>query len=376
MLLPVEIAAGTVLGAGPAAALPAATATPSEALEATLLPALARAPCLVSFSGGRDSSTVLALATRAARRSGLPDPVPATIRVPTAPLSHEASWQELVVRHLRLGDWHRLEFADELDLVGPVARGVLDRHGLLWPFNAHFHVPLLEAARGGALLTGIGGDELFQGVTRPRTLTVLTARTRPRRSDVRSIALDLAPLAVRRAWLERSEPALPWLTTAGRAAVRAATAEQAAAEPLGLRRRLRHLHSLRYLGVGVGALALLAAETDCDIRHPLLEPPVWSAVADCAPRHGYGSRSQALEELFAGLLPTALTARPDKACFDEVFMGSHAQGFAHRWEGAGVPEQLVDREALRRHWLGAAPSAQSFTLLQAAWLASRQERVE
>ena len=41
------------------------------ALEAAVLPALQRPPCLVSFSGGRDSSAVLAVAADVARRHGL-----------------------------------------------------------------------------------------------------------------------------------------------------------------------------------------------------------------------------------------------------------------------------------------------------------------
>jgi asparagine synthase (glutamine-hydrolysing) len=375
-LLPVDVAAGTVLGAGRPVRLPRAAGTPADALEAALLPALARVPCLVSFSGGRDSSTVLAVATRAARRSGLPDPVPATIRAPSAPSSHEERWQELVVGHLRLRDWHRIEVGDELDLVGPVARRVLLRHGLLWPFNAHFHVPMLDAARGGALLTGIGGDELFGGTTRPRTLAVLMGRARPRRADLRPIVRDLAPRAARRAWLRRRGAPLPWLTDAGRRAVAAALAADAAAEPLGLRRRARHLRSQRYLSVGLGALDRLAADAGCELRHPLFDPSVWSAVVAGAPPQGYRSRSVAMEQLFGALLPAGLVARRDKASFDEVFMRAPARAFAATWDGAGVPERLVDAEALRRHWLGAARSGQSFTLLQAAWLASSGERVE
>ena len=59
--------------------------TPLAALEEAILPALRRPPCLVSFSGGRDSSCVLAAATRAARREGLQPPVPVTLRVSNAP---------------------------------------------------------------------------------------------------------------------------------------------------------------------------------------------------------------------------------------------------------------------------------------------------
>ena len=54
-----------------------------------------------------------------------------------------------MVAHLQVRDWLRLDVDGELDAVGPVARRVLRRHGLLWPFNVHFHAPMLEAARGG-----------------------------------------------------------------------------------------------------------------------------------------------------------------------------------------------------------------------------------
>jgi asparagine synthetase B (glutamine-hydrolysing) len=375
-LSPLELAAGTVLGAGTPITLPPADGTPAEALEAAVLPALARAPCLVSFSGGRDSSAVLALATRVARRTGLPDPVPATIRVASAPRADERRWQELVVAHLGLRDWHRLELEDELDLVGPVARDVLTRHGLLWPFNAHFHAPMLDAARGGALLTGIGGDELFRGAARPRTVSVLIGRARPRRSDARAFVRDLAPARVRAAWLRRRTAPLPWLTAAGGRAVTAALAAQAAAEPLGLRRRLARLRAMRYLAVGLGALDRLAADAACEIRHPLLDVPVWSAVAAAAPPQGHQSRSAAMERLFGELLPAELLARPDKAGFDEVFMRGPARAFAAAWDGGGVPERLVDPDALRAHWLGPEPAGQSFSLLQAAWVASAGERGE
>src|ERR1700749_707865 len=55
-----------------------------EALESVIRPALERSPCLVSFSGGRDSSAVLAAAAALARREGLPLPIPATIVFPAA----------------------------------------------------------------------------------------------------------------------------------------------------------------------------------------------------------------------------------------------------------------------------------------------------
>ncbi len=155
--------------------------TRSRRSSGSSLPRSSGRPCVVSFSGGRDSSAVLAAAVRVARREGLPLPIPSTNRFPAAKDSHESDWQERVVAHLGLDDWLKPEFTDELDCVGPVATSVLRRHGLLWPFNAHFHVPQLEAAAGGSLLTGIGGDETLSASSWARAQAVLSGRAKPER---------------------------------------------------------------------------------------------------------------------------------------------------------------------------------------------------
>jgi asparagine synthase (glutamine-hydrolysing) len=362
-LSPLELALGLPIGAGAPAALPAG-GDPLRALEAAVREPLRGGRCLVSFSGGRDSSAVLAVATRVARAEGLPDPVPATIRAPDAPLAEESRWQELVVAHLGLADWLRLEFSDELDLVGPVAAAAMRRHGLLWPFNAHFHVPLLEAARGGTVLTGIGGDELFRSV----------ASTLPSRR-ARSIALYAAPRPVRRRWHGRPAVAVhPWLTAAGERAGRAALAAWDAAEPRRLQARMRHVRAARYLTVGTAGLERLASDAGAAIAHPLLDRAVWGAVEQAAPRLGHRDRQAAMQATFGGLLPAELLARADKAGFDEVFFNAHSRAFAAQWSGTGVPEDVVEARALREHWRAGEPRAQSFSLLQAAWLADRGQQ--
>ncbi|MFL5910985.1 MAG: asparagine synthase-related protein, partial [Gaiellaceae bacterium] len=93
---------------------------PLEALERALLPALARPPCGVAFSGGRDSSALLAAAVRAARRAGLEEPVAVTLRFPGRARAEESRWQELVARAVGLERWEILEIGDELDFVGPL----------------------------------------------------------------------------------------------------------------------------------------------------------------------------------------------------------------------------------------------------------------
>jgi Asparagine synthase len=361
---PLELALGIVLGTDPSPHRDAAgPRAPLAALEAAVLPAVCRAPCLVSFSGGRDSSAVLAVAVKVARREGLPDPIPATIRAPGVPAAEESRWQQLVVAHLRL------PVRDELDLVGPIAQRVLRRHGLLWPFNAHFHVPMLEAARGGALLTGIGGDELFGSATSSRAAAVLAGRVRPVPRDLRRIALHLAPPFARRLWHARArEPVHPWLTPAGARAARAALAAWQAAEPPRLAERMRQVRAARYLRVGTENLGVLARDSDAALAHPLLDRAVWASVRRSAPHGGYLGRAEAMEGVFGGLLPTELLGRGDKAGFDAVFFHEHSRAFAAAWAGPG--DELVDARALREHWLAGDPRAQSFTLLQAAWLAS------
>ena len=106
--------------------------------------ALLRPPCGVAFSGGRDSSAVLAVAAHVARRDGLPQPIPITKVFPDVPTAEEGSWQESVVRHLGLDDWQRVVIHDELDLVGPLATANLVAHGVVWPPTIHGDVPVVE----------------------------------------------------------------------------------------------------------------------------------------------------------------------------------------------------------------------------------------
>jgi hypothetical protein len=348
-LTPLEVATGMPLGA---ARRPAPLPAPAAGLERAILPALQRAPCLVSFSGGRDSSAVLATAAAIARREGLPAPVAATLRAPGAAESDEAAWQEKVIAHVGIQDWVRLEVGDELDVIGPHAARVLRAHGLLWPCNVHFHLPLFDLASGGALLTGIGGDELFSAAAVP---------SRRRR------AFGWAPPALRRAVLARREPVeFEWLTPAARRAATAARAAHAASEPRGVRARMAWLRGLRYLDLALGAIATVAAEAGVELAHPLFDDGLWSVVAA---RGGFPDRTAGMRALFGELLPGDVLARRSKASFDAVFFNRHSRAFARTWDGTGAPAGLVDAEALRAHWRGGAPAAQTFTLLQALWLA-------
>ena len=345
------------------------------ALEAAILPALLRPPCLVSFSGGRDSSAVLAVATSLARREGLDLPVPATNVFPDAIGADEADWQSLVVSHLGLQEWLRIEYAEELDVLGPYARRIMRRHGLLLPCNVHFHVPLLDAATGGSLLTGAGGDEVFSAAryARPTFDRGVIASA----AQLGSLGLARAPQTVRRAVARRRQtPVLPWLRADAQRAVTEQIAAVSVSEPRTVTERLAWWRGLRYLGDGKRGLSLAADDADALLVHPFLEPQFWASVGRVAGPTGFANRTHGMVSLFADLLPDALLRRGTKAHFDQALWTSVARRFARDWDGRGVPSELVDVDALYRHWNGPNPSAQSFTLLQSAWLAGAGHRLQ
>jgi asparagine synthase (glutamine-hydrolysing) len=369
-LTTLEISSGLVLPpARRPPELPGTDLTPRAAFEAAILPALRRSPCLVSFSGGRDSSAVLATATALARRKGLPLPVPITHRFPSAGLSQETEWQEQVIGHLGLEDWVRIDAAGDLDCVGPVATTVLRRHGLLWPCNAYFHEPIFEAAAGGAVITGVGGDEAFSPSSWARALDVLRGRARPGPRNLAHTAFALAPRAVKRAAIRRWLPEIcPWLRSEARRRIETFVAGEAASEPLRWRRRYRELADSGYMEVSLGSLGVLASGHDVQLGHPFHDRHFLAALAALPAAERPASRSDAMTMLVGDLLPPTLLNRSTKARFDEVFWTEHSRELVADWDGEGVDPELVDLDRLREEWSKPTPEAHTFTLLQSVWL--------
>ena len=370
-----ERATGLAIGADPSQSdqvLPRSQEHPRAALAAELVGALACSPCVVSFSGGRDSSAVLAAAVEVARREGLPDPVPVTLRFPGVASTDESGWQELVIRHLRVSEWERIVIRDELDLLGPVAQAALTAHGLLWPPNAHVHVPILERARGGCVLTGFDGDGLFGYWRWARAQSVLHRRVRPEPRDALRVALALAPARVRHRWMRPDAVTMtPWLRAEARAELAKHARSDAAREPRPWDRRIAYYRQRRYLRLTVRSLELLAASRRVEVRHPLLAPPFLRALASDGGRAGYGDRTAAMRALFAGALPLDLLTRPRKAEFSRALWRSEARAFAESWDGTGVDEELVDPERVRVAWSVPTPWFGANTLLHVAWLAAQ-----
>lgn len=352
---------------------------PRLALEGVLREALRRPPCLVSFSGGLDSSALLAVAVAVARREGLPDPVPATLVFPASGPSDELEWQHLVLDHLEIprSAWRRFLLTDELDAVGPVARQMLERHGLVWPFNLHFHLPIIEAASGGSVVTGFGGDEIGRSSAGMWGERLIAGRRLWNLKSAGLLAYSVAPPGVRWArQLTRAreyEEEFPWMTPYGRRRLRLAVADEDT-HPLGWGRSLRdYFWRRRYVRVCRENFRIVAAPYGVEVRHPFVEAPVLASLGE-GHFAGLGDRRGVWDFLFEGLLPEALLARTTKAAFTDPLWTQTSFDFARSWSGRGLDERLVDPEVLRAHWLGDRLSAMSTLLLQAAWLVDHGPR--
>lgn len=326
------------------------------ALDTVLVDALSRQPCVVSFSGGRDSSAILALAIDAARRHGLPHPTPVMMRFSEAPDTEETAWQELVLEHLGVTSLNALQLRYELDVLGPAATDVLRQHGLIWPSNAYMHRPICEAAQGGTVLTGVGGDELF-GTRSPRR--------RPRQ-----FMRDSLPKRARESiWLRNNASgSYGWLTQAGRDRVYRGLAREEIRCPYRWDGALRYWYASRAYGASVGSLALIAADFDATVVSPLMDPQVLAELSVVAGRRGFPSRTHAMRWLCGDLLPERAISRPTKASFSGALWGSAVRDFVADWDGSGVDPRHVDVEQLKREAQRSAPDFRTTLLVQQAWL--------
>ena len=342
------------------------------ALDALARRLLAEGPVTVSFSGGRDSSAVLALTTAVARREGLPLPVPVTFRFAGVAETHESEWQELVVSHLGLTDWVRLDLDDELDLLGETATDCLEAHGLLWPPNTYLHVPLFRAAAGTTLLTGLDGDGLFGEWRWCRAQSVLHGLTPFAWRDLTRIGLAVSPVAVRRFGVaRRGVPVPPWLTPEAAHAFRSAVLARQAAEPRRWHARVQWYARSRALQLATQNLERVGRRFSVRVVHPLFEPEVLGALAREGGVAGFGDRTAALRHLFGDVLPAAVIERRSKAVFGGVVWHESSRRFASEWDGSGCDETLVVPEILRAAWRAEVPMYASWTMLHASWLATR-----
>jgi Asparagine synthase len=366
----VELALGTPLGVVPEAlVLPSCPLSPRAELERIIDGHFASGrQVFVCFSGGRDSSAVLALAVHVARRRGDPLPIPVTLRFPNHPESDESQWQDMAIAHLGLTEWIVIERPDA-DLLDPTITQMLREVGLFYPSQIGSYLPIVAAAAGGVVLTGEGGDESFGGwqfrpAAHPFAWGPLGA------AKAAAVAtLSRGPAPVKRWYRQRSRPH-PWLTDAGRGAVDSALDVAAEAEPIAWRRYLAWAFARRSWHLAQHTLELVGQTSGCTVVHPLSEPTLLGALSSAWSKRGPEDRTDVMEAVVGDLLPHQIIERDDKAVLAAVFIGARSRAFIEQWDGQGVDADWVDTQALREVWARQYPYAGSFNLLHQAWLAT------
>lgn len=344
-------------------------ADPISALERALLPAVSNGPCYVAFSGGRDSSVLLALAVRVARREGLEDPIPLTMRFRDAPEGEESAWQLDVVKHLQLDDWKVVHQAEDIDLVGAEWRSCFEENGLRWPPAAHGLLPLQREARGGAFVHGDGGDQVFAGWGRAAISELIARRQRFSRRDGRALIRAYAPAPVRRAIESRLAPTpAPWLIPAARDVWAAHQGRAHAAEPRTWPEFLRWTRKERATLLMLETLERQTRNAGAKLFTPFWDPVFLRSLGQWGGRLGRGLRTGLMIALFGDLLPEHVLRRTTKAHFTRAFFSEPSRQFARAWQGPVPEPSVVMREPLRTAWLSELPPNTSAVLLQASWL--------
>jgi asparagine synthetase B (glutamine-hydrolysing) len=371
---PLEIASGWLSGVQHEPLPPASRVPARQHLDASLRTALESGrPVVVGFSGGRDSSALLAAAVAVARREGLPEPVPATYLYDDPAHDEEHRFQELVVRHVGCSEWLRIEVGDRHDLLGDEAVEWLRCYGVTVPVFGYSRGLLFKHVPGAHVVTGEGGDFVL-GTKRSWLLrNVLARRGRVPARVLAEAAATVLPGGLRRRRLHAElVDERPWLRPeAARAYAEAAVRDQVA-EPLDWRRATWRVNGMRILREGLALLDDFAERSGCTLAHPLLERPFVAALAHGGGRLGYRSRTEAMRALFGDVLPDAVLTRRTKATFNASVVGERTRDFVRSWRGEGVDPALVDADTVRELWMSEHVPAGSLALLQHTWVASER----
>lgn len=381
-LSPLDVATAMALGvvatARPALSSPAGH--PGAALRLVVADALrAGEPVFVTFSGGRDSSTILAVAADLARREGHVLPIPVTIRSTGLAEADEGEWQDLVLAHLGLSERIFVDLDDSHGLLGSVATDLLLRHGLLWPPNVYLHRAMATACGPGVMLTGAGGDEIFHESPPSPTREVLLGRRRPRPRDVTRIAAALmAPKAYdrRRA---RFGPTLPWLTESANRSMRAGLVAEEGLPHHGWNRGAERFHQSNVVAALRTASRVIGADLDLRILHPFHDPRFVASIAEVGGFAGLGSRAAAMEMLVGDLLPPAVIHRETKASFggvlwtEQTLARSRSNDLLDAIASDVELRPLIDLSGLQRTLSAPSPHYMASLLVQGAWLSSADQ---
>jgi asparagine synthase (glutamine-hydrolysing) len=337
-----------------------------EALSNVIEPALASGRCFVAFSGGRESSWLLAVATAAARSRGFPDPVPLTFRFPESTPARSHENQERVVSHLGLGDWEHIHIDDDFEMLGSYARRALLGAGILFPSTLFVFLPMLDRTDGGWLLAGGGLADFFLYWRWAGLADVLARRRRPRKRDLR----DLIELGARRSRTlpdSRRATTMPWLRERAAQEFDELARRRARHVPLGFESAIREQRTHRcHLGTERSLIAL-GESVGAHLMMPFRDDRFMAAFASAGGRRGFGNRMSTMERGVGHLLPPELRRRSDGRHPRQPYFGNASSEFVERWSGLGLDADVVNPDQLRATWASGVFPWQATALFQLAF---------
>jgi Asparagine synthase len=375
---PADVARGWLFGYEPAREVRNGE-DPAAALSALVRDALRRPPCIVSFSGGRDSSIVLGVAAAVAADEGLPAPVAVTFRYPGDVDAEESEHQERVIGHLHGAglpiEWVRRDILEEFDLLGPMTAPIVAAHGgPTWPPVLGPIALLSRMAAGGSVLTGEFGDEVL-GPQRVTFLRIALGR-RGRGlgvQDWRFVGRNALPTFLYRWTVRPGDEECPWLSGPGRAAWARMSRSDATMRPLRWDRAAASHMRRRAVSIGRRTMQTVAGWSDCRLVEPLGDDRFVAALAGAGGWLGLSGRAAATQLVSGGRLPHEVVVRDGKSTFNGSRFGRVTQEFARTWDGTGLEDHDLDSGVLKRMWALGDFRPQSAMLLQQAWLS--QQRV-
>jgi asparagine synthase (glutamine-hydrolysing) len=169
----------------------------------------------------------------------------------------------------------------------------------------------------------------------------------------------------------------PWLTPEGLHQLADAYGSSEGLSPLGWEAKLRRwVWRSRLIRICKASFEALGLSHDVRVCHPFVSGKFLDALGQHGGFGGLGNRTDLMMSVFGDLLPLRVIGRQTKADFTDPLWTTTSQRFARDWSGGGIDRELVDPEALRRHWVSDSRNILSTTLLQVAWLYDHQETVD
>ncbi len=375
-----DLACGVPLGFTPAAPLPRVAPVPFDRIFERAIERLyaGGSTLFVGFSGGRESAVALAFCVDYARRHGLADPVPVTLRHPALDTADDLEAQERIIAHLGVHDWVRVPSSEELDLIGPMAAPLLRQVGVFWPFAAYTMAPLFEQAKGSTFVLHTGIMDFFSFWRWAPLAGVLAGHRRPTAQDFALALATVMPVPIR-AWLARRRgiPApMPWMRPhAERRALESFTGRRASV-PIRFDRAVMTEITHRCFSGGYASFQAIGHALGTSVISPLYEYETLAAVARAGGWRGFGNRQETLKRFAGHLLPPGSLAGRPGADRNPLLFGERSRAFAANWSGEGFDTELIDVQALRQTWLSPRPDARTGGLLQYAWLREQQAQTD